>query len=444
MLLFKVLPKLTLIIMFLTVPKINSQVNIEFEEYDLLNGLHVILNQDKTNPIICVDIWYHVGSKNEDTNKTGFAHLFEHMMFQGSENVGKTEHFKYVQDAGGTLNGSTTQDRTNYFETLPSNKLEIALWLESDRMSTLKVTQDNFDNQREVVKEEKRQRYDNVPYGSRFDYLFKLSYKEHPYHWITIGSMEDLNNAELEYAKRFYRKFYCPDNAVLTIVGDIDIQETKTLVNKYFGSLKPAGKIKRDYPPDIFHKGEVIDTIYENVQLPAIYIGYKIPPVTSKENRAFELLSIILSNGRSSRLYKNIVYEKELSKSINAFNYDLELGGIFLISSNGLPNSDLYKIQTQVDSIIENLRDENVTDWELEKAKNNYETGYVNRTQTVLGKAELLEHFRTFFNNTSLINKNLDYIQQVSSDDIKSAAKQFLTKDNRVVLYYLPKNSQKN
>lgn len=430
------------IIMLLTQTGVNSQVKIDFEEFDLQNGLHVVLQQDKSNPMVCVDIWYHVGSKDEDTNRTGFAHLFEHMMFQGSENVGKTEHFKYVQNAGGTLNGSTTQDRTNYFETLPSNKLDLALWLESDRMSSLKVTQENFDNQREVVKEEKRQRYDNVPYGQRFYYMFREAYKEHPYHWITIGSMEDLNNAKLRDAQEFYKKFYCPNNAVLTIVGDFEIQEAKDLANNYFGSLKPSKEIKRTYSHDTFHQGESIDTIEDNIQLPALYMGYKVPPVTSKENFVFELLSTILSNGKSSRLYKSIVYDLDLAKSINAFNYNLELGGLFVISSIGNRKSDMSKVKEQVDKIIEDISASGISDWELQKAKNIYETSFENRTQTVLGKAELLNHYRTFFGNTSLVNSAVDSVLTITPVDIRNAVNKYLIKDNRVVLFYHPKNSK--
>ncbi len=442
MYLFRNFPNLLLILMLLTASKIMSQIHIDFVEYDLANGLHVILSKDKTNPIVCVDIWYHVGSKDEKMNKTGFAHLFEHMMFQGSQNVGKTEHFKYVQGAGGTLNGSTTQDRTNYFETLPAGNLETALWLESDRMSTLKVNQENFDNQREVVKEEKRQRYDNVPYGNRFIYMFDLAYNNHPYHWTPIGSMDDLNSAVLTDAQNFYKTFYCPNNAVLSIVGDIDIAETKSLVEKYFGTLKRSGDIERNYPEDMFHRGEKTDTVYDNIQLPSIYIGYKIPPLTSKENQAFDLLSTILSAGRSSRLYKNIVYDKKLARSVSAFNYNLELGGLFVISSNGYPKSDISEIKTQIDDEIDILMKDKVSEHELEKAKNVYETNFENRTQTVFGKAELLNNFYTFFNRTGEVNTIVDDELKVSAEDIKDVVNEYLTKDNRVILYYYPKNLQ--
>ena len=432
---------LSLIVMLFTASKISSQVNIDFVEYDLPNGLHVILSQDKTNPIVCVDIWYHVGSKDEKPDKTGFAHLFEHMMFQGSQNVGKTEHFKYVQEAGGTLNGSTTQDRTNYFETLPSGQLETALWLESDRMSTLKVNRENFDNQREVVKEEKRQNYDNVPYGNRFNYMFKLLYNNHPYNWIPIGSMDDLNRAVLSDAQNFYKKFYCPNNASIAIVGDIDIAETRTLVDKYFGTLKSSDPIIRSYPEIEFHGGEKTDTIYDNIQLPSVYAAYKIPGITTKENLCFELLSTILSNGRSSRLYKDIVYDKKLARTINTFNYGLELGGLFIISSGGYPRSDLSLIRKEVESVLDNLALENVTDWELQKAKNVYETNIENRTQTVRGKAELLNQYHTFFNNTPYVNSLIENVQEITAGEIRDAVKKYLTLDNRAVLYYFPKKT---
>ena len=235
-----------------TFSALKTQTKIEFTEYDLNNGLHVILHQDKTNPIVTLNVWYHVGAKDEDTKRTGFAHLFEHMMFQGSKDIGKAEHFTYIQKAGGTLNGTTNQDRTNYFETVPSNQLELVLWLESDRMSFLNVTQENFDNQREVVKEEKRQRYDNVPYGNRWGNLYKRAFKDQVYEWLPIGSMEDLNDADLGYAQEFYSKYYSPDNAVIVISGDIDFDNSKNSFKKYFGDLKPCKTNKNKYPEIIF------------------------------------------------------------------------------------------------------------------------------------------------------------------------------------------------
>lgn len=411
---------------------------IDFEEYDLPNGLHVILHQDNSNPLVSVDIWYHVGSKNEDTNHTGFAHLFEHMMFQGSAHVGKAEHFSYIQKAGGTLNGTTNQDRTNYFETVPSNSLELVLWLESDRMSTLNVTQENFDNQREVVKEEKRQRYDNIPYGSRFYNLFKNAYNGTEYGWIPIGSMKDLNDASLSYAQNFYKKYYAPNNAVLVIAGDINYEKTKELVLKYFGDLKPAETNSAQFPKNSFHRGEVKDTVFDNVQLPAIYIGYRVPGVKSKDQYALNLLASILSEGKSSRLYNDLVYINKLSKSVFSFNWDLELGGLFIISATGLKNSNLEEIENHIDKQIKEILSGNITENELEKAKNSSETNFVNRQQTMLGIADQLAYYWTYFKNTGMINSDIQNFRNTKLDDIHNAAKKYLTKDNRVVLYYLP------
>ncbi|HMQ79928.1 MAG TPA: pitrilysin family protein [Ignavibacteria bacterium] len=417
---------------------------VEFEEFDLSNGLHVILHKDNTNPIVSVDIWYHVGAKDEDPGRTGFAHLFEHMMFQGSGNVGKTEHFNYIQNAGGTLNGTTNQDRTNYFETAPSNQLELLLWLESDRMSTLQVTQENFDNQREVVKEEKRQRYDNVPYGSRWGEMMKRLFKGQTYEWIPIGSMEDLNSADLNYAQEFYRKYYSPDNAVLVISGDIEYDNAKRLAEKYFGELKPAKTVKKNYTGIIFNQGEVRDIIYDNVQLPGVYIGYKIPGTTSKDIQELELLSMIMGDGRSSRLYREIVYDKKSAKSSGSFIWDNEVGGMFIITATAFRNTDTDSLIADITRIADSFGSEPVSDKELEKAKNSVENDYISNMQTIMGKADALASYWTFHKNTGLINTMIDEYLAVTKEDIMKAAKKYLRNDNRVVLTYLPKNGKVN
>lgn len=416
---------------------------IEFREFDLDNGLHVILHKDNTNPIVSVDIWYHVGAKDEDPGRTGFAHLFEHMMFQGSKNVGKTDHFNYIQNAGGTLNGTTNQDRTNYFETAPSNKLELLLWLESDRMATLQVTQENFDNQREVVKEEKRQRYDNVPYGSRWGEMMKRLFKGQTYEWIPIGSMEDLNSADLNYAQEFYRKYYSPDNAVVVVSGDIDYDETASLVKKYFGDIKPANTIKNKYAKIIFNQGEVKDVIYDNVQLPAVYIGYKIPGTTDKDIQALEILSMILGDGRSSRIYKDIVYENKSAKSAGSFIWDNEIGGMFIVYATGFKDTHPDSLISRLTSIVNSVTTEYVNDTELEKTKNALENDHINRMQTIMGKADMLASYWTFHKNTSLINTHIDEFLSVNKEDILNAAKKYLSSNNRVVLTYLPNKDKK-
>lgn len=417
-----------------------SQVRIDFLEFDLDNGLHVILHQDNSNPLVSINIWYHVGSKDEDPGHTGFAHLFEHMMFQGSRNIAKAEHFKYIHEAGGMLNGSTDQDRTNYFETVPSNQLELALWLESDRMSTLNVTQENFDNQREVVKEEKRQNYDNVPYGSRFANLFSCAYDNHPYNWIPIGIMQDLDDADISYAQEFYRRYYAPDNAVLVISGDIEYRTTKLLVDKYFGGLSSSSFQRHSYPANAFHSGEIVDIIYDHVQLPGLYIAYKTPELTSNEIYALHLLSQILSNGKSSRLYKKIVYEQKISKSVLTYLWSLELGGLFMISSIGMRNSNLHTIREFIDKELLDVKENSFSEEELQKAKNAIETEFVNLTQTKMGISDLLAYYWTYYKDTGKINSEVDNYLKVTQKDIINSANRFLTEDNRVVLYYLPKS----
>jgi predicted Zn-dependent peptidase len=414
---------------------------VEFKEFDLQNGLHVIMHRDTANPIVSVDIWYLVGSKDEDPGHTGFAHLFEHMMFQGSKNVGKAEHFSYVQKAGGNVNGTTNTDRTNYFETLPSNQLELALWLESDRMMNLNVTQENFDNQREVVKEEKRQRYDNRPYGTWVINMFSRAFKEHPYQTPPIGSMEDLNRAGLSYAQDFYNRYYAPNNAVLIISGDIDYEETGILVDKYFGAIEPAEVKKKNYPQIIFNGGEVRDTIADNVQLPALYTGFRTRGMSSGDHYALDILSSILTEGKSSVLYKNIVYEKKLAKSVNSFVWDMELAGLFIINSTGYGHSDPKKIEDEIFAQIEHLKSEPVSGHILEKVKNTIENDFTQSRQTTLGKAELLAHYNVYLKNTGLINSDIENYLRVTPQELMEAAKKYLTRENCVVLFYLPKKA---
>ncbi len=433
-----------LVLTILTISSVNTQTKIEFREFDLDNGLHVILHVDRSNPIVSVDIWYHVGAKDEDPGKTGFAHLFEHMMFQGSKDVGKTQHFSYIQKAGGVVNGTTNQDRTNYFETLPSSQLDLALWLESDRMSYLNVTQENFDNQREVVKEEKRQRYDNAPYGSRWENLFKRAFENQTYEWIPIGSMDDLNAASLAYAQDFYRKYYSPDNAVLVISGDIEYGAAKNEVEKYFSGLKPSATVKKNYIPIVFNEGEKTDSVYDNVQLPAIFIGYKIPGMTSDDIYPLELLSSALSEGRSSRMYRRIVYEEKKAKSIGSFVWDNELGGLFIVSSTGLKNTNLHEVENEIGEEIEKVKSAPLSETELQKVKNSLEAGYINSLQTTMGKAEQLAYYWTYFKNTELIDTHMGLYAAVTAGQVEAAANKYLNNDNRVALYYYPGTNGKS
>jgi len=413
--------------------------NIKFVEHVLDNGLRVILHEDNTNPIVTVDLWYHVGSKNEEKGKTGFAHLFEHLMFQGSKNIKRTEHFRYVQMAGGILNGSTNQDRTNYYESLPSSQLELALWLESDRMGYLNVNQENFDNQRDVVKEEKRQRNDNVPYGTKWMNLFKYSFRDEPYEWVPIGSIEDLNNATLEDAKTFYRKYYSPSNAVIVVSGDINYDSALEKVNRYFSGLRSNLKKSNNSFEVKFNFGEVKENVYDSIQIPGVFIGYKIPGATSGEIPALELLTLILGSSKSSQLYTNLVYKKRLAKSAGSFIWDNEFGGLIIISCIGFVDSNPEEIEKGITETIGNLLTNKISDFELEKAKNSAEAYIIETMQTNLGKAEKLAFYSTFFNNTGLINSIFEKYANLTSDDILKTASKYFVNKNRVILHYLRK-----
>lgn len=362
------------------------------------------------------------------------------MMFQGSENIGRTGHFTFINEAGGKLNGSTTQDRTNYYETIASNNLELLLWLESDRMQFLNINQENFDNQREVVKEEMRERYDNRPYGKWFYHIFKHAYKYTPYEWITIGDIEHLNNSSLSDAKLFYQKHYGPDNAVLVLSGDFDSEAAKTLIQKYFGELKPIGISKNH--TNFFKplKTEKRLKVTDNIQLPAIYIAYKIPALTSEDIYALHLLSYILSYGKSSRLYNKLVYAEKLAKSVTAQVWDLEAGGLFIITVYGFKDSKLNELKTAIDKELGNLFSTPITDKELQKVKNSIETYLESSMQTNSIIAEHLAFYWTYFKNTALINKQSKLYNAVTQENISSVIKKYLTKNNRIVLNYLPKN----
>ncbi len=420
--------------------KAHEMRKINFEEYELANGLYVILHEDHSTPIVAVDIWYHVGSKNEESHRTGFAHLFEHMMFQGSAHVGKAEHFVYIQKAGGKLNASTTQDRTNYYNLVPSHQLELVLWLESDRMMSLNVNQENFDNQREVVKEERRWRYENRPYGTHWEEIFARAFKVHPYHHLPIGSMDDLNAASLQDVQAFFNKYYVPNNAVLAIAGDIDRARTNRLVKKYFGDI-PAGGAPVEQPMVVEESEtqQLRDVIYDSVPLPAVYMAFHIPQEGAPEYFPLSLLSEILNAGKSSRLYQRLVYERRVAQSANALLYALEHPGLLCISSFVAQGHMPEEVENSILEELEKMKTEIVSEQELTKVKNQMEASIVNDCQYVLGKADELARCRTFFKNTDEINCELERYASVTREDILSVARKHLTPENSTVLYYLPK-----
>ncbi len=427
----------------LTVSAFSQARKISFEKYELDNGLKVILHQDKSTPIVAVSVMYHVGSKNEDPDRTGFAHFFEHLLFEGSEHIGRGEFDMYVQRSGGTLNANTTHDRTFYFEVLPSNQLAMGLWLESERMLHAKVEEKGIETQREVVKEERRQRYDNQPYGSVLEEVFKRAYQEHPYRWPVIGYMKDLNAATEEDYVNFYETFYVPNNAILSIAGDIDIPETKKLVEKYFGSI-PRGE-RPVYRPDIQEpplKGEIRDTVFDNIQLPAVIQAYRIPAQGTKDFYAVDMFSTLLAQGESSRLYKSLVDEQQ--KALFAGNFPLSMEDPGLSIAFGIANMgvDTKDLEEAMDAEIKKVQETLIPEREFQKLRNQIEADFVTENSRVVGVAESLANYEMYYGDADLINKEIDRYMAVTREDIRRAAKKYFSTDNRVVLYYLPKPSQ--
>jgi zinc protease len=413
---------------------------IKFEKYTLPNGLKVILHQDNSAPVVAVTALYHVGSKNEDTGRTGFAHFFEHLLFEGSENIKRGEFDKYVTGAGGALNANTSQDRTFYYELLPSNQINLGLWLESERMMHAKIEDIGVKTQREVVKEEKRQRVDNQPYGSILDQTFKRAFKVHPYRWMPIGSMDHLNKAQLQEFIDFYKTYYVPNNCVLSIAGDFNIEDAKKNIALYFKDI-PAGKtpIVRPNIVEPPMNGEVRDVIEDNVQLPLLLQAYRTPKQGTEDYYTFNVLSTILSGGESSRMQKILVNKNQQALAAAAFPFALEDAGMFIVYS--LPNmgNSVEKLENTMDSIITDLKENLVGEKEFQKVMNQIQSNFVQKNSSMAGIAESLANYEVYFNDANLINNEIDRFKKVTREDLQKVAKKYLNKDNRVVLTYVPK-----
>jgi predicted Zn-dependent peptidase len=415
-----------------------SAQNIKFVEYDLKNGLHVILHEDHTTPITAVTVMYHVGSKNETAGRSGMAHFFEHLLFEGSENIGRGQYAKYVENSGGALNANTSQDRTFYYELVPSNQLEMGLWLESERMLHAKVEIVGIETQREVVKEEKRQRIDNQPYGTLFLETLDHAFDVHPYSWPPIGSMEDLNAAQEIDFKNFYKTFYVPNNAVLSIAGDMNIEETKKLIDKYFAGI-PRGTMEIPRPTQVepLNKGEVRDTIWGKDQLTMVVQAFHIPAQGTKEFYAVDMLNQLLSQGESSRLNKSLVEEKELALFSGAFTYNTEHPGLTMAFSLANMGIDPLQVEQAMTAEFDKVKTELITDKELQKLRNQLENDFVTRNATVAGIAESLANYHMYFGDANLINTEIEKYMAVTKEDIMNTAKNYYTKENRVVLYFM-------
>ena len=414
---------------------------LSLDDYRLSNGLRVVLNEDHSAPLVAVNLWYHVGSKNERPGRTGFAHLFEHMLFSGSEHVGNNEHFRYIQRVGGVLNGTTFFDRTNYFETLPSNYLALGLWLESDRMGFFlpALTQEKLDIQREVVKEERRQRYDNVPYGTAFERLLHLAYDpDYSYHWPTIGSMDDLTAASLDDIRQFFSTWYRPNNCVLTIVGDFASSEAKDLVERYFGEIAPGDSFPKF---DLKRKplgGERREMFASPVQLPRIYRLYHLPKMGEPGWIHADLLSTVLTSDKASRLEKALVLEQQIATDVAAYVLPTEATGMLLMQATAKEGVSIEQVEQAIDAEIARVSREGVTADELERARTRAEVDHAHQLETYDARADLIAMFSTYFGEPSIVDRWLDPYRKATTADLTECARTYLTEDNRVTSVFVP------
>ena len=420
-----------------------SRLSVPVERHRLDNGLKVVLSHDPSVPVVAVNLWYGVGSRNEPEGRTGFAHLFEHMMFQGSEHVPKNGHFELIERAGGSLNGSTWFDRTNYFETLPAHHLELALWLESDRMGWMlpAMDQEKLDNQRDVVKNEKRQRYDNQPYGDWDERLQALVFpKDHPYHHTVIGSMEDLEAASLDDVASFCRTFYIPNNAVLTVAGDFHRDEALDLIQRYFAEI-PAGDPVPELPgrPELpgLIGGTVRDHVVADVPLPRVIVAFRIPPYGSDEFAVAEVTRGVLGIGRASRLYRRLVRERRVAKDTVSYAFPLLTGSsMLLVWATGYPGASHEELEHALLEEIEGLATAEAA--EVERAIAVTETDLVRALERTGERADLLSMFNLYFDDPDRLNRELDRLREVTPEQIRAFAEARLGADNRAVLVYEP------
>jgi zinc protease len=464
---------------------------VDFEEFTLDNGLHVILHEDNSTPIVAVTVLYHVGSKNERPDRTGFAHFFEHLLFEGTKNIPRGEYDQYVERNGGTLNANTSNDRTFYYEIFSSNNLELGLWLESERMLHAKVDQIGIDTQRDVIKEERKQTTDNRPYGTLFEESFKRLFTKHPYNWSVIGNMDHLDASVEQDFIDFYQTFYLPKNATLSIAGDINISEAKALIQKYFGSIpkgqainlyrdfirmdEEAFKAKHGVSRSIFNQddffqttskeglavikkyenmkveiprpnivepplsGVIHDTIFDNIQLPGVFVSYHAPAQNTRDAYALQMINYILSGGASSRMNKNIVEKKELAVSAFSFNFPLEDPGLLMAAAIATLDADPDEVLAAIDEEIERIKTELVSEEEFQTVKNQLENQFFSSNSSMAGIAESLANSHVYYGDANKINTRLDNYAAITKEDLKDVANKYFTQDKRVILYFLPK-----
>ena len=416
----------------------NAQ-KVEFEEYDLDNGMHVILHQDNSAPVVITSVYYHVGAKDEQPDRTGMAHFFEHLLFEGTKNIKKGEWFKIVSANGGNNNATTNDDRTYYYEVFPSNKVELGLWMESERLLHPIIGQDGVDTQNEVVKEEKRLRVDNQPYSRLIENVKLQLFKKHPYKGTTIGKMEHLDAATLEEFLAFNKKYYVPNNATLVIAGDIDKADVKKMVKDYFGPIPRGNDIVRNFPKEDPITTTINATAYDpNINIPAIVAAYRTPSMTTRDSRVLDMISTYLSGGKSSVLYKKMVDEKKMALAVQAINLSQEDYGSYILF--GLPQGDntIDDLLKEMDVEIENIKTDLISEKDYQKLQNQFENRFVSSISNVQGIASSLAQFHVMFGDTNLINTEIDIYRSITREEIREVAKKYLNKNQRLELKYLP------
>ena len=417
--------------------------NVDFIEYDLDNGLHVILHQDKTVPLAVTSVMYHVGSKDDSPDSTGFAHFFEHLLFEGTKNIDRGQFMKIVESNGGSLNAYTSNDETYYFEFFPSNKLELGLWLESERMLHPVIDEIGVQTQNEVVKEEKRSNYDNRPYGQLLPQITQSLFKKHPYRWLPIGSMEHLDAATLDEFIAYNKKFYVPNNAVLVVAGNFEIDDVKKKISDYFGPIPRGNDVPRINITEDPITAEIKKKFYDpNIQLPMGLVSYRIPSFKDRDAYVLDMISSILSGGKSSRLYKKMVDDKKVSVQVQAVNLSFEDYGIYVILSLPVGENTLQTLYDNIDEEIEKLKVDLISDREYEKLQNEFENSFISTNASMSGIANSLASYYLLHDNVNLINQRLDIYKSITKEEIRDVANKYLNKDSRAVIDYLPESAK--
>lgn len=416
----------------------NAQ-EVKFEEYDLSNGMHVILHQDNTAPVVTTSVMYHVGAKDEDPERTGMAHFFEHLLFEGTENIERGEWFKIVTSNGGSNNANTTDDRTYYYEVFPSNSLELGLWMESERLMHPVINQIGVDTQNEVVKEEKRLRVDNSPYGKFIENVKLNMFKKHPYKGTTIGKMAHLDAASLEEFQAFNKKFYVPNNAVLVVAGDIDVTSTKKMIEDYFGPIPSGEDIVRNFPKEDPITETIKAKAYDsNIQIPAIMAAYRTPAMTERDAYVLDMLSSYLSDGKTSKLYKRLVDDKKMALQVGAINQSQEDYGTYIVYGLPLGDNSLESLLVEIDDELVKVQTELMTERDYQKLQNKFENNFVNSNSSISGIANSLARYYMLYDDVNLINNEINIYRSITREEIQAVAKKYLNPNQRLELEYLP------